>query len=713
MSLAYSLEIIGAAKRLNDELKTQIIASLVDNKKCPPTGYMSAEYFRLRSLQMLGAANHFPVRIEEAIDACATNLDTGYCDFAMADKRDAYMGTAKRTARDKPIHSPLSACHVRALAEVVGNNSARDRINKRLEEYSSHLKKQPMDIPAFQMRDVPIPFGADKTPIEVLCASDLIQNSLTIWSRAQTLLKKKSGVLPPLFLINEHEAIKLEIKPYIQPFERELAMRELQALLSSDERCTEEQGYWLVHTKRHESYFQERLTYWQRVGQTIMTPTLQTALEQTQNGFQGINGLHHSRRLRYGPHDLHEYRGKFFPQLVRSLITIADTPETGIVFDPMCGSGTTLCEAIAFGRSAIGADLNPLSVLISRVKATIPTVTPEDFRSQISDWLNAVKYEQIPLEQIWNSTDLAYLLHWFNSQALVDLARVLAEINRLPEGLNRDFLLVCLSDIVRSVSWQKATDLRVRKEVRSYEPGLAIKRFIDKVSSQVERIHAYLSVLPHYDKPPSLYIREGNSIEIDRLFPEFRGCVDVLITSPPYATALPYLDTDRLSLVVIGLLSRTSHKSREALMIGTREVTERQRKEDWEWFQSRKSELPEALIDLIEHIALHYHPISDTVGFRRRNLPALLAKYFLNMLDAMRAAHLLMRPGSCAFYAVGNNSTEIEGERQEIATNRFLFDIGAVAGWHQDGFIDMELLPSRDIFKDNRGSRETILCFKA
>ena len=178
MSLAYSLEIIRAANRLDNELKSQIIASLVDHKKCPPTGYMSAEYFRLQALRMLGATNHFPVGIERAMDACAVNLEVGYCDFSMADKRDAYMGTAKRTARDKPIHSPLTACHVSALVEVIGDTSAKDRANKRLGEYSKHLSKQPMDIPAFQMRDVPIPFGADRTPIEILCASHLIQRSI-------------------------------------------------------------------------------------------------------------------------------------------------------------------------------------------------------------------------------------------------------------------------------------------------------------------------------------------------------------------------------------------------------------------------------------------------------------------------------------------------------------------------------------------------------
>jgi hypothetical protein len=132
---------------------------------------MSAEYFRWRVLQMLDATRHFPVGIAEAIEACAVGLNVGYGDFSIADKRDAYMGTAKRVARDKPIHSPLIACHVTALLDAVPNAEEKVPIEERLGAYKAHLRANPMDIPAFQMRDVPIPFGTDKTPIEVICAA--------------------------------------------------------------------------------------------------------------------------------------------------------------------------------------------------------------------------------------------------------------------------------------------------------------------------------------------------------------------------------------------------------------------------------------------------------------------------------------------------------------------------------------------------------------
>lgn len=174
MSMAYGLEILHRGSLIDGALRDDLLASLTDARRCGPSRYMSAEYFRLQALRMLNAVHHFPVAIEGAIDACAKDLNVGFADFAMADKADSYMGTAKRTERDKPIHSPLSACHVAALLTTVAAPDAKTRIQTRVADYCAHLQARPLDIPSFQMRDVPIPFGVGKTPIEVLCAAHLL-----------------------------------------------------------------------------------------------------------------------------------------------------------------------------------------------------------------------------------------------------------------------------------------------------------------------------------------------------------------------------------------------------------------------------------------------------------------------------------------------------------------------------------------------------------
>lgn len=42
-----------------------------------------------------------------------------------------------------------------------------------------------------------------------------------------------------------------------------------------------------------------------------------------------------------------------------------------VVFDPFMGSGGVLLESILHGNNAVGFDINPLAVLISRVKTRV------------------------------------------------------------------------------------------------------------------------------------------------------------------------------------------------------------------------------------------------------------------------------------------------------------------------------------------------------
>ena len=176
MSAAMSAEILNAAGILSEKLSLELATELVSPIKCPTLGYMSMEYFRLVALMIMGQGNLFPIGISKHIEACAEGLDVGWSDFSMKSKVDAYMGTAKRSKRDKPIHSPLVACQINFLSKTILDKNSSSSIMKRLNDYSYYMELNPLDIPAFQMRDVPINFGADITPIEIICSSFLISS---------------------------------------------------------------------------------------------------------------------------------------------------------------------------------------------------------------------------------------------------------------------------------------------------------------------------------------------------------------------------------------------------------------------------------------------------------------------------------------------------------------------------------------------------------
>jgi len=66
-------------------------------------------------------------------------------------------------------------------------------------------------------------------------------------------------------------------------------------------------------------------------------------------------------------HNVFRFPAKFHPPVVRELIERFSCPGDTIL-DPFCGSGTTLIEALVACRAAVGTDVDPLSVLITRGK---------------------------------------------------------------------------------------------------------------------------------------------------------------------------------------------------------------------------------------------------------------------------------------------------------------------------------------------------------
>lgn len=68
-------------------------------------------------------------------------------------------------------------------------------------------------------------------------------------------------------------------------------------------------------------------------------------------------------------HGLHAFVAKFPPQLPAWFIEGLTEPGE-VVFDPFLGSGTTVFEAMRLNRRAQGIDIDPLAILMSRVKTS-------------------------------------------------------------------------------------------------------------------------------------------------------------------------------------------------------------------------------------------------------------------------------------------------------------------------------------------------------
>jgi len=304
------------------------------------------------------------------------------------------------------------------------------------------------------------------------------------------------------------------------------------------------------------------------------------------------------------------------------------------------------------------------------------------------------------------------LKSWFSAQVLADLDLIAIRVHGTSHPACRDLFRLCLSNILRRVSWQKESDLRVRKEIRLDADIDAVNEFINELSRTVRYILAFLYEESSFEVGVSQII-EGDARIIaneDGSLAQFKEKITAVVTSPPYATALPYLDTDRLSLSYLGLLSRPEHRKRDYEMIGNREITETRRREYFLNYQRHRHVLPAEVNAVIDRI--YYLNESGEVGFRRRNLASLLAHYFFDMRQVFQSIVTLLQVDAPAYVVIGNNHTIAGGQRIEIETDRLLGLIGESVGLHLEQVIPMEMLISRDIFKNNAVTSETILYFR-
>ena len=83
---------------------------------------------------------------------------------------------------------------------------------------------------------------------------------------------------------------------------------------------------------------------------------------------------------KYSNHGFHTYPAMMIPQVARRLIQMYGKNKE-VLLDPFMGSGTALLEAKLHKnfKKAYGIDINPLALLISKVKTT--TINPEILKS--------------------------------------------------------------------------------------------------------------------------------------------------------------------------------------------------------------------------------------------------------------------------------------------------------------------------------------------
>lgn len=481
--------------------------------------------------------------------------------------------------------------------------------------------------------------------------------------------------------------------PYrLFPYERRLGLRELESL-----------GVSVVADESHLVTFAgdptracRRATYFEAItasaGEWDLTD--QAVVEFAHLDLRETNRCR--QPTRYGPHGIHEYKGKFNPQVVRALCNIVDA-DADVLIDPFCGSGTSLVEGLRLGMRVVGVDDSPIACFIADAKLrgmTNPSKgeLAEELFQVAEGCADAIQRgqtggEDADLQPILGARAVAYLHRWFTPEAYAGLATGLSTLNPARESTAGRLALVALSSILRDISLQLPEDLRVRRRPEPFTAPEMAPLFTNAVHSILRGI---IEMENWPSQPPDWSVRL-QSAEASEAYADATRGRRLVITSPPYATALPYIDTDRLSVVALGLADSSALLGLERSLIGSREWT---RPEQSKW-DARRDEnrcaLPQAVIQVTDEISRLNE--TSSAGFRRQAVPSLLYRYFARMGNAIERWSAVLAPGETAVLIVGHNHTTAGGEKIAIRTPELLGQVAETRGFDVEEIINLETWP--------------------
>lgn len=485
------------------------------------------------------------------------------------------------------------------------------------------------------------------------------------------------------------------------PYERELAKREVRTLMPDAEIDDSDGRIRLLGGFDNTAV--QRLVYFAASSVSGTTaPTIQAQLERV-NG-NGVN----RQSTRYSAHGLHEYKGKFNPQIARAILNILDVPTGARVIDPFCGSGTTLLECAHLGMKAVGTDINPLAVFIANAKLDAFRVPAALHREALADTLSRRKKVRLPKASSSPDARREYLLSWFDAPVFDEIERLRLAI-RHGDSPSAAPLLCVASNLLRDYSLQDPNDLRIRRRKTPIPTRPFHEAFEEAALQFFAKLEDAQAVLRRPNAKSRALLVDSRAIR-----PGMRSLgssrFDCAITSPPYATALPYIDTQRLSLVWLGLVPPSEILPLEARLVGSREVRGQSKRGLLDNLLANNARLPHTQANFCRALQ---EALSEKDGFRRQAVPLLLYRYFTGMAEVFRALRPLMNQKVPFALIVGHNHTVLGGKRFDIDTPAHLADIAQTCGWSHQETISLQTYQRYGYHMGNAVNGESLVILRA
>lgn len=327
---------------------------------------------------------------------------------------------------------------------------------------------------------------------------------------------------------------------------------------------------------------------------------------------------------------------RWFPYREGYSIKLVDTfikefKITKNVFDPFCGSGTTLLSARLNNLQSYGIDINPISVLISRVENEVYDQNDIKIISDITSKITMIKRNSK-----YYKTNFELSAKVFNEEILQSLLQLKELIHQIDNVKIRNLFYLVWLAIIEDVSNIKKEGNGIKYKNRKRTSGGYINisksvwenhnfpndRFKYVKEKYLNHLNKIISDLKlNYgatSKPPKVF--HGDAVFFEKYF---NNQIQFTFFSPPYCNCFDYFEIHKVELW-LGDFIKNKNELRKLRSMGFRSNTNMDLNKPIEY----KNETLEKLIFLFDSRKLWHKMIPRVVRGYFDDMHSLLKKLY-------------------------------------------------------------------------------------
>ena len=357
-----------------------------------------------------------------------------------------------------------------------------------------------------------------------------------------------------------------------------------------------------------------------------------------ERNFAGLLRTVPNNQTNYATHGFHYYPATFIPQFPAFFIPYL-SQKGELVVDPMCGAGTTLIESALQGRRFWGCDIDPVAALISKVSITplANCKSEKEFTNKINNLLSQIQKESTPSKlkriEIPSEDEFPNACLWFREEVLKELILIKNIIHEEKEKGFRDFALLSLSSIVRSVSNADPRDIFPQRDLKNpiRERKNPFQEFENALWQKSEKVVDFSRRIAN-KKLGKIQCGDAREISLKD------NTAQLVFTSSPYAYAIDYARVQQLSTLLL-FMKNPKFREYRRKYVGTDRVSLQSNLSSYEGLEFAEDELNKVLE-------------SD------KKCGLILHQYLKDMHIITKECYRILKPNGYLVYVVGNSTVK-------------------------------------------------------